>query len=333
VYALPLGGPRDRHIAKHHGGLNVEHKHMTPPKHAKYLVPPGSHGKRLDVPFSDRILRADRVFFVIEGSLKTDAILSQGEAAFGVPSVTLWDAPQLDDFITAMDLPSKQVVIVNDADWCTNPLVIAQAWLCRTYLRDRGVVRAVVAAPPLQEGIDGLEVIQGPFGPLKGVDDFLRAGHSLDELSVLEREPCDEEIALRACFPTRDRRTRYHMMRASTTLPLYANHGGQLDMSLHAIAKTLGRDRKRARKTIEDLKAADIIEVEGDLDADFQYVDKATGSRHDYDWNERPRITFRQELRATERFISLRDLPAMRPTERKERAQPQQTLERSEEHH
>ena len=35
---------------------------------------------------------------------------------------------------------------------------------------------------------DGQVIVHPTYGKLKGVDDFLRAGHSVDELSVLERE-------------------------------------------------------------------------------------------------------------------------------------------------
>jgi hypothetical protein len=146
VRPLPAGA-RERHLAKWHPDGNVEHLHSHR-RAAKYVLPPGPHGKRLDVPDTERIRRAETVFFVIEGSLKTDAIRSQGEAAFGVPSVTLWDAPELDAFIGAMDLKSKTlVVIVPDADWCNNPLVVTQAILAREHLRRWGV-RAIVAAPP-----------------------------------------------------------------------------------------------------------------------------------------------------------------------------------------
>lgn len=307
VPALPCG-QRDRHIAKWHPDGNVQGVHLHHPR-AKYAIPPGLHGKRLDVPMPDRIVCADRVFFVIEGSVKTDAILSAGEAAFGVPSVTLWDAPELDGFLNAMRLHEKQVVVVPDADWVDNPLVSSQAWLLRTYLRERGVA-AVVAAPPL---LGGRIMVDPVFGALKGVDDFLAAGHSLDELAVLERET-DRSVAGLAVFERcwGGMREMTRARDALVSLPLYADDDGRLYRNISAFGRILGCGRERARNAIADLARLGLIEVEGGLEADFQYQDKQTGTWHNYDWTERPLITFAPEFRASQRLVPLRDFPTIR---------------------
>jgi hypothetical protein len=192
-----------------HGGINREdvHEHQY---EAKYLFPPRPKikktrrwvdddgvaqardykvkdksvnlAKRLDVhPDAVQLIEdAERVFFVIEGCLKADAILSQGEAVFSVPSVTLWDAPELEDF-ARMYLLGKFVVIVPDADWKENDAVVTQALLCRTFLRRLGI-EAVVAAPPIESGH-------------KGVDDFLAAGGTVSDLLVLGREKPESLVA------------------------------------------------------------------------------------------------------------------------------------------
>jgi Helix-turn-helix domain len=318
------------HRTKWHPDGNVEHLHFHRRK-AKYVLPPGSHGKRLDVPDPERILRADRVFFVIEGSLKTDAIRSTGEAAFGVPSVTLWDAPELGDFIRAMNLREKQVVIVPDADWCNNPLVIAQAMLCFVYLLDRGVGRALVAAPPwvgaaLDQNGDqrececspGTTITSDGYCPscgrfYKGVDDYLRAGGKLDDLAVLEREPVDPMSVWKALNPyCHHIKAWMRSSRALEILPLFAEKNGELFKSISMFAKILGRSRDTARKAIEDLARAGTIEVEGSLDADFQYEDPNDGSLHDYDWDERPRIRIAPEFRVIENPVALRERPAIK---------------------
>jgi hypothetical protein len=305
----PLRGKQlERHLAKWHDGMNVEGLHFHR-RAAKYVLPPGAHGKRLDVPLPDRVRDAERVFFVIEGSLKTDAILSKGEAAFGVPSVTLWDAPELDDFLRVMNLRAKEVVIVPDADWVTNALVVMQAIMCRTYLRERGV-HAIVAAPPLS----ARAVIQDPvFGPLKGVDDFLRAGYPLNEMEVLEREPCDYPTAYRALKDSSRYWNAVHRnLEALSRLSLHATGSGELIYSIKAFAKIMGsRSRNPARKAIVDLYEAGVVDVvKGSLDADFQY------EGHDYDWDDPPTVTIKPEFRATERFVSLaaRNGERSRPT-------------------
>jgi hypothetical protein len=356
VFALPESA-LEKHLRKYdHSGINTELPHLHEPRPAKYTIPPGrdesgtKYGRRLDVPSPERIASADRVFFVIEGSLKTDAILSQGEAAFGVPSVTLWDTPELDEFITAMNLRSKQVVIIPDADWVANPMVIGQAMMCRTYLRDRGVAGAVVAAPMLTEqerqvlrelpcsldsaSADDIASISERLGidesvvalcltnikDKKGVDDFLHAGYSLNELSVLEREPPDRQMLWRAL--------RYHhsgrqsrAMHAATRFSLHADESGRLLKNVSMLAKIMGRNRTVARAAVVDLQAAELVDVEGSIEAGFQYEDKRTGTWHDYDWNHRPTITIKPEFRASsDRFIPLRDLPAIEAGQRKDRA-------------
>lgn len=101
----------------------------------------GEHvADRLDIhPWAlERLHRAERVYFVIEGALKADAILSRivanndSASVFDVPSVTLWHAPELRDFARE-HLQDKLVVVVPDADWRQNVRVVTQALLCREF--------------------------------------------------------------------------------------------------------------------------------------------------------------------------------------------------------
>lgn len=105
-----------------------------------------NHAERLDIhPWATERLEAARlVYFGIEGCLKADSILTailkedRPESVFSVPSVSLWGAPELPKFVEKR-LNGKPVVIVPDADWIYNPLVMEQARLCRTYLRRHGL--------------------------------------------------------------------------------------------------------------------------------------------------------------------------------------------------
>jgi hypothetical protein len=308
----PLTGEaRERHIAKYHPEGNVEHLHNDR-RAAKYVLPPGAHGRRLDVPRPfRRFMRAQRVFFVIEGSLKTDAILSQGEAAFGVPSVTLWDAPELDRF-ARLFLRDKDVVIVPDADWIDNPLVIAQAMLCRAYLRDpRFCIRRVcVAAPPLLNG--AVESVGGI--KRKGVDDHLVLGGSLDDMTVIEREAPDELRAWQVLQFSGHRRDRLaRNVEALTKLPLYANGRGELHKSLQSFSRILSVRRASVPQMIADLAEAEVLDVDaGAFEASFQWKD-----RYDFDWDERPRIRFKPEFRASEVPVRLGDWSNTNPRTRR----------------
>jgi hypothetical protein len=146
--ALVLKGlSRVQHVGKAHDGVNVNGVHVHEPEAAKYILL--GDNRRIDVhPWAMRFLpRARRVFFVLEGTLKNDAVLSAGEAVFSVPSVTLWDPRELGRFAQRY-LQNKVVFIVPDADWHMNPAVYRQALLVRSCIRRQGV-EAHVAAPPI----------------------------------------------------------------------------------------------------------------------------------------------------------------------------------------
>ena len=114
-------------------------------------------------------------------------MLSQDEAVFSVPAVTQWRVDEMADFVV---LPEGQTVfIVPDADWKRKWQVRRQAIQCYSYLRGFGLERVFVAAPPVDA--DGLP-LEGPYGEMKGVDDFLGAGNKLDQLVVVRRELPEE---------------------------------------------------------------------------------------------------------------------------------------------
>jgi hypothetical protein len=77
---------------KAHETIPVEGSHQHVPE-GKYLIAPGTHGKRWDSnPLCvDRWAGGERVFLHLEGCIKADALTAVGEAAADVPSVTLWD--------------------------------------------------------------------------------------------------------------------------------------------------------------------------------------------------------------------------------------------------
>ncbi len=152
---------------------------------AKYALAPESYvelfGER--VPFDDSIrldrnpltdfAQPGRTFFVIEGSLKGDAIVSQGEKAFSVPGVGMWHAPELALFALTYLRGPYPTIVVPDADWATNLEVVFHATACCEFLRSLGVL-AYIAAPPIEAGH-------------KGVDDYLANGGTVDDLRVLQR--------------------------------------------------------------------------------------------------------------------------------------------------
>jgi hypothetical protein len=180
-------------IAEEHSTIRRKHKRHRHAATAKYGIarkePEAApylglahfdDSKRLDRnPLSDFSLPGP-VYFGIEGTPKNDAMVEwlrkHGRPAkvVNVPSVSTWKAPELALF-ALRHMRGHPVVIVPDADWIENDEVIYHAENCFLYLRHRCGVEAVIAAPPQKAG-------------LKGVDDFLGAGGSLDKLDVISRD-------------------------------------------------------------------------------------------------------------------------------------------------
>jgi hypothetical protein len=233
---VPLTISRERHEtgAEHvqPDGQPVQIEHYDPatgkgyhahPRLAKYVLPPddGTESKRLDrnpLTTDEDFRIADVVFFVIEGVLKTDAITAAGEAAFGVPSVTLWRAEPETDDMEGWPLPTElerfiehairgPIVIVPDADWRQKEDVILQAVECRDFLEELGCV-VTIAAPPVsagQKGVDDylgqvtgasprlLEIVEWETPP--GLADFDAAYRAARE-GIPGRNPADRDLAI-----------------------------------------------------------------------------------------------------------------------------------------
>lgn len=203
------------------------HRHVG---FAKYLLSPLSHGKRLDRhPRTDFTEHHERVFFVLEGTLKNDALVQRGEAAFNVPSVTLWHqdklagldryfldedifqgfnvsptdgykallenepeaagAAEIESFATQY-LRDTPVVVVCDSDWHHNAEVATSALICRDMLVELGCPNVMVAAPP--EGkVLFLRSEGTPARKKVGVDDMLnlRDPGDPDDLLIVDPQP------------------------------------------------------------------------------------------------------------------------------------------------
>ena len=198
-----------RHLEKHHGGVNTNEVHRREDgDRAKYLFLPNSNEARIDVhPRAlEMIANAERVFFVLEGALKNDAVLSAGEAVFSVPSVTLWRskedkansfrATMLQEFARQY-LQGKMVFVVPDADWVGNPMVDWFALLVRTYLREAlGYDKVYIAAPPVEfyeaTGEKGVDDWLGTPGRAWAKKNAIIAG--IDGLVIRGKEPGPEVL-------------------------------------------------------------------------------------------------------------------------------------------
>lgn len=140
----------------------------------------------------ERLQEAHRVFFALEGCLKEAALVSAGEATFSCPSVSLWNAPELENFARRY-LGGKRVFVVCDSDWdrADDDSVVLQALLARDRLRSFGIDAHAAAPPPGGEVCvhkDKKHGVDDHLGPCPGegtVDDLLiigrEAAHGLTE--------------------------------------------------------------------------------------------------------------------------------------------------------
>jgi hypothetical protein len=288
--------------------------------------------KRLDIhPMALELLaNAGVVYFGLEGCLKADSILSaiiredRKESVFSVPSVSLWDAPELADYADRF-LKGKTVIVVPDADWVDKDLVIAHARFAQRFLSLRGIP-TYIAAPPLNNDRSVEH---------KGIDDFLGAGGSLDDLVVLERYDSPHltatylETHARRNVHKSNRRRRSEAVDNDValmmTLARFADSHGRVKATHKSLAKILGVDRSTVTRHVNHLKEIRWIEVERRVkdaaeEEQWEILKGAVETTHGYvtkeglyihgpeEWKDGPRIIVPELLRGTDREIPLHDL-------------------------
>lgn len=233
----------------------------------------------------DLVVRSSVVFFVIEGSIKADAVLADGGAVFSVPSVGQWDCKELRRFVRDY-LDGKSVVVVPDADWEEKWQVINQARLCQNALRRYGVKDAYVAASPPQ--------YRGAV--TKGVDDFIGAGGHLEDLRVIDYRipPAVYEFVARQWSWRRDRQWRDTEILVA--LANFTGSTGELGAPLSTVARALDNiPRARVSRAVRDLETIGALTVDGDL------ATRRGWFSSQLDWRRRPTIVLAPELRAVKR--------------------------------
>jgi hypothetical protein len=212
-------------------------------KPVKYETPAGSR-MAFDVPPTRCQLLADPTvpLLVTEGVKKGDALVTHGGCVIGLLGVWNWRGTNDRGGKTVLPewelvaLNGRTVYLVFDSDLMEKRLVHLAVERLKAFLESRGATASIVYLPPAENGAK------------VGVDDFLSAGHTLDdvlalaspELRPLPREkarpagPQDENPAL--CVPRKaivanrticpsKQRPRGRPWRLSTTLP--TSSGGE----------------------------------------------------------------------------------------------------------
>lgn len=267
-------------------GFTDENGVKVPGFGAKYLFPAGeNNAARVDLPpdpenVENFLHGTGRVFIAMEGTLKTDSVLTalkasgalkKGDSVIGVPSVTLWQSPEMkwaaDNF-----LKGREVVLMPDADGVTNPMVINQARALEGLLEGRGAGHVIVATPPLINGDEIQHVIlpSGGEEKLKGVDDFLGAGRgSLDGLAYADRTvaiPSFKEgkmldLATEKGGASRET-TLDQMQNTLRAIALVAGPSGTVRLGSRSIGAAIGSSHTTAQSMAERLQNMGLLKIE-----------------------------------------------------------------------
>jgi len=146
----------------------------------KYETPPGTR-MALDVPPGARFALADpgQPLFITEGARKADAAVSLGLCCLALLGVWNWRGTNEDG--GKMMLPDWEYVALNgrvvyivfDSDVMTKPEVNAALTRLKAFLETRGAKIQVIY------------LSSAPGGEKIGLDDYLAAGHSVDDLLAL----------------------------------------------------------------------------------------------------------------------------------------------------
>lgn len=347
AYVLPPD-KAEKHIAKRHAGVNREEVHYTP-NIAKYQFFPGAGAKVIDVhPLAlASLFVADRIYFGLEGCIKADAILSQllshcssisdycaripRSSVVSVPSVTLWDAEELEPWIQLFPndvyrnagRPTPEIVLVCDADHHKNPLVRQQTLLLRSRARLSGL-QVVIAAPPRCTPGEGRHIdCEGDSKcPWNGADDYLGPvelggyGGSLEDLVVLEREAPDLGAwMLEQKFRGRREDAIRRNAKFLAGLALHAANEttealqeGQYRGSIRSISRATGLHVKAGERAARDLVVNGVINVTSSdglatgvnaLEMSTRkYRSPSTGKwTTSFDWEDNPTFTVPKQLR------------------------------------
>jgi len=259
VAAMEAGDCPGRHESKEEwASCPTRHRHE---ESKKYTFPMGEgRAARVDVhPLALRAIQEDRpsrVFYCLEGVLKADAILSAGEPAISVPSVTMWNGPRAEAIAILRDVP--EVLVVSDSDHLHNPKVRLNSMLCAHDLRDAGI-NAHHAAPPELPGEAKL-----------GVDDWLyRRGpgglHELEQFELILPPglPEFEERELRlAGSGLGSGKRRQAVSRNARVLRFLISHAtveGLVRVSSRTIGRYLRMDKSTAQEGLTALQLKGVI--------------------------------------------------------------------------
>lgn len=343
-YAYKTARGRKKHLHKWHDGKDISgwHQHISPVnrdakkleeherkyhdgkkdvrgfhKHTRDIIDPNNPiARRIDMqPWAAPLFENTRqVFFGIEGCIKADSMLvfilktGYDASVLSVPAVGQWNAPELEKVVRRY-LRGKRVFVVPDSDWREKgkEAVVGQAFLCSETLRRYGVEEVYVAAPP----VELYHTTKGADDEIKGVDDFLGAGYSLDEMHVVERRMPEALLKWKDRQIKGGRRGRWREglerdAEVLQALALFAGTDGEVHATLRMLAKVLYGDERqkcKVRRVLINLEERGAVTFpEGGLRQRQNYYTERT------EWCETPTVIVAEELRCDEVLYPLSEL-------------------------
>lgn len=238
----------------------------------KYAFPPGEgSASRMEAHQDPQNIKNltegnGRVYFVMEGQIKADAVLSQVKkedpkaAVVSVPSVTAWNEKEV-AWATDKYFKGRDVVLIPDADGVTNDAVVKQAKTLQGRMLNGGAGTVTVASPPLIKNKRGqleVEDIWYPTGVKdgrKGVDDHIGLGKgTLGDLTFNDTPRPKFDLSKE----TGTKKLRSNSVKnAETTLEALSDLAGENGtgrISKKAISKTTGLPESSVHDALKTLE-------------------------------------------------------------------------------
>lgn len=238
----------------------------------KYAFPPGEgSASRMEAHRDPQNIKNltegnGRVYFVMEGQIKADAVLSQIKkedpkaAVVSVPSVTAWNEKEV-SWATNKYFKGRDVVLIPDADGVTNDAVVKQARTLSGRMVKDGAGRVTVASPPLVKNKRGKLEVEDVWYPTgvkdgrKGVDDHIGIGRgTLGDLTFNDTPRVKFDLSKE----TGSRRLRPNSVKnATTTLEAVSDLSGERGagrISKKSISKATGLPESSVHDSLKTLE-------------------------------------------------------------------------------
>jgi hypothetical protein len=282
-------------------------------KRVRYETPAGTR-LCLDVPKRTRPFLADVAIplWITEGARKADAAVTAGLACIALLGVDSWRSlPDWGDVV----LKRREVVVCFDSDVMTKQSVAGALATFTQWLAYRGAVVKHVILP-------------GDGEAKAGLDDYLAAGHTVEDLRTLAVPAADPAAGLDGAALLREveaflkRFIAFPSEAAAVAVTLWAAHAHAVDSydstpRLALLSPEPGSGKTRTLECLELLTPRPMLNLNASVAAIFRTIDKARPTllldEADAIFTSRGRDDTNEDLRALLNSGHRRRMPSGRP--------------------